>query len=395
MNDSLCYNGFQPNPIFPPHPIWIPLHSNTYKFTSAQILRHCRSFHCFTMEGDKDAYYVVRKGDVFGFYRSLKELEAQAGCLIFDPNATIYKGHHLSKEAEQYLASHGLQSAAYSISAANVTKDLFGKLLACPYEQPPATRGKMAEEYPKAKGQEKVLENIEYGSVRANWVSAETPKQEIIWDHGFKALPDSSSHGFVGANWVLDSPNQEIIWDYGFEAIPASLSRQPSVSRGKMAEDYSEAKRSQQARETVQSTYVLEFDGASKGNPGLAGAGAVLRANDGSTVCRLQEGVGIATNNVAEYRALILGLKHALKSGIKHICVKGDSNLVCMQVQGIWKLKNQNMVDLCQVANALKKKFVSFEMSHIPREQNSDADALANRAIYLRDGVVVEDCKHK
>lgn len=141
MQDSLCYNGFQPNPIFPPHPIWIPLHSNTYKFTSAQILRHCRSFHCFTvrtllpslyyflnilvlrhdqeartphvsqcsvslicilsiddrlvclwhlnvgchllkMEGDKDAYYVVRKGDVFGFYRSLKELEAQAGCLV-------------------------------------------------------------------------------------------------------------------------------------------------------------------------------------------------------------------------------------------------------------------------------------------------------------------------
>ncbi|TYK17758.1 RNase H domain-containing family protein [Cucumis melo var. makuwa] len=222
-----------------------------------------------------------------------------------DPNATIYKGYHLSKEAEEYLVSHGLQSATYSISAANVTKDLFGKILPCfPYEQPSTTRGKMAEEYPKAERQERVLKNTEY-------------------------------------------------------------------------------------------TYFLEFDGASKGNPGLAGAGAILRANDGSTVCRLQEGVGIATCNVAEYRAIILGLKHALKNGIKHIYVQGDSKLVCMQVQGLWKLKNQNMAELCKVAKELKDKFVSFEISHVPRNRNSDADALANRAIHLQDGVVVEDCIHK
>ncbi|XP_050939852.1 uncharacterized protein LOC103487060 isoform X4 [Cucumis melo] len=142
-------------------------------------------------------------------------------------------------------------------------------------------------------------------------------------------------------------------------------------------------------------TYFLEFDGASKGNPGLAGAGAILRANDGSTVCRLQEGVGIATCNVAEYRAIILGLKHALKNGIKHIYVQGDSKLVCMQVQGLWKLKNQNMAELCKVAKELKDKFVSFEISHVPRNRNSDADALANRAIHLQDGVVLEDCIHK
>ncbi|XP_022928161.1 uncharacterized protein LOC111435064 [Cucurbita moschata] len=287
------------------------------------------------MEGDKDAYYVVRKGDVFGFYRSFKELEAQAGSLIFDPNATIYKGYHLSKESEQYLASHGLRSATYSISAANVTNDLFGKLLACPYEQPSSTRGEMAEEYPKAKRQRNV-ENTESGFVGADLVSTDSSKQEITRDHVS-------------------------------EAVPASSSR----------------------------VYFLEFDGASKGNPGLAGAGAVLRANDGTTICRLQEGVGIATNNVAEYRAVILGLKHALKSGFKHISVRGDSKLVCMQVQGLWKLKNQNMATLCKVAKDLKDKFVSFEINHIPREQNSDADALANRAIHLRDGIVVEDCKHK
>ncbi|XP_062106791.1 uncharacterized protein LOC133818102 [Humulus lupulus] len=76
---------------------------------------------------------------------------------------------------------------------------------------------------------------------------------------------------------------------------------------------------------------ILEFDGALKGNPGLVGAGAVLRAEDGSAVWQLREGVGIATNNVAEYRALLLGLKQALKKGFKHIRCQGDSMLVCMQ----------------------------------------------------------------
>ncbi|PHT61691.1 hypothetical protein T459_34456 [Capsicum annuum] len=76
----------------------------------------------------------------------------------------------------------------------------------------------------------------------------------------------------------------------------------------------------------------LNFDGSSNGNPGPAGAGAVLLAADGSMVYRLREGLGVATNNFAEYRGLILGPKFALKKGFKHIQVQGDSKLVCMQV---------------------------------------------------------------
>ncbi|KAH0717483.1 hypothetical protein KY290_014088 [Solanum tuberosum] len=79
----------------------------------------------------------------------------------------------------------------------------------------------------------------------------------------------------------------------------------------------------------------LNFDGASKGNPGLAGAGAVLRAVDGSVVYWLREGLGFATNNVAEYRGVILGLKYVLEKGFKHIQVQGDSKLVCMQNMAI------------------------------------------------------------
>ncbi|GLU02024.1 hypothetical protein SLE2022_192970 [Rubroshorea leprosula] len=136
---------------------------------------------------------------------------------------------------------------------------------------------------------------------------------------------------------------------------------------------------------------ILEFDGSSKGNPGLAGAGAVLRSEDGKKVYRLREGVGIATNNVAEYRAVILGMKYALKTGFKHIHVRGDSMLVCMQIEDKWKIKSQNLADLYKEARELKDKFLSFQISHVKREFNSEADALANEAIKLRSGQVEVD----
>lgn len=142
-------------------------------------------------------------------------------------------------------------------------------------------------------------------------------------------------------------------------------------------------------------TFILEFDGASKGNPGQSGAGVVLRAANGSLVYRLREGLGIATNNVAEYRSLILGLKVALQKRITHISVRGDSKLVCMQIQGLWKTKNQNMADLCKVAKELKDKFTWFEINHVEREWNSEADAQANLAVYLPEGEIQEDCERK
>jgi len=77
---------------------------------------------------------------------------------------------------------------------------------------------------------------------------------------------------------------------------------------------------------------ILHFDGASKGNPGKAGAGAVLMTEDGRVISRLREGLGIVTNNVAEYRGLILGLKYAIRHGFRRIRVHGDSQLVCNQV---------------------------------------------------------------
>jgi len=135
-----------------------------------------------------------------------------------------------------------------------------------------------------------------------------------------------------------------------------------------------------------QDLYLLEFDGASKGNPGKAGAGAVLRYPDGSVAYTLKEGVGVATNNVAEYRALIRGLKVCLDKGIDRVHVRGDSNLVCMQIQDKWKTKNANIAELSKEAKELKAKFREFHIDHVLREFNSEADALANAAVGLPDG---------
>ncbi|XP_064981862.1 uncharacterized protein LOC135586174 isoform X3 [Musa acuminata AAA Group] len=111
----------------------------------------------------------------------------------------------------------------------------------------------------------------------------------------------------------------------------------------------------------------LEFDGAPAGKASKGGAGVILRTEDGSVISRLREGLGAVTNDTADYRALILGLRHALKKGFKQIHVLGDSQLVCMQVQGLSKAKNKNLVDLCEEAKALKEMFVSFSISHIKK----------------------------
>ncbi|KAL5740190.1 hypothetical protein ACOSP7_029066 [Xanthoceras sorbifolium] len=163
--------------------------------------------------------------------------------------------------------------------------------------------------------------------------------------------------------------------------------KQPAYSSGEEDSDYvvSPPKRLREY-----SSCILKFDGASKGNPGRAGAGAVLLCKDDSGWL-LREGLGIATNSVAEYRALILGLKYALERNFTDISVNGDSKLVCMQVQGLWKINNQNLAKLCREARELIDEFQSFEMEHIRREFNSAADAQANLAIHLSDGEVEVD----
>lgn len=124
----------------------------------------------------------------------------------------------------------------------------------------------------------------------------------------------------------------------------------------------------------------LFFDGCSKGNPGRAGAGAVLYDPNGAELFAESVFAGhSATNNEAEYTGLILGLNIALKQGITELQVRGDSQLVIRQMQGKYKVNSPKLVPLHQCATTLASKFAKIEFEHVYRDKNQRADALSNR----------------
>ncbi|WP_043614725.1 bifunctional RNase H/acid phosphatase [Nonomuraea candida] len=131
-------------------------------------------------------------------------------------------------------------------------------------------------------------------------------------------------------------------------------------------------------------SYVIEADGGSRGNPGPAGYGAVVKdASDGQVLAEAAEAIGVTTNNVAEYRGLIAGLRAALDLGGDgaQVAVRMDSKLVIEQMAGRWKIKNEGLRPLASEAGALVRRLRVTEWTWIPRERNGHADRLANEAM--------------
>lgn len=126
---------------------------------------------------------------------------------------------------------------------------------------------------------------------------------------------------------------------------------------------------------------VIYTDGASRGNPGEGGAGIVLENIDGKVVTTVQRYLGLVTNNVAEYQALLIALETASEFNAKRIRLFLDSELVVKQIKGEYKVKNSNIKPLYEVIRATLSKFEAVEITHIPREKNKKADLLANAAI--------------
>jgi probable phosphoglycerate mutase len=124
----------------------------------------------------------------------------------------------------------------------------------------------------------------------------------------------------------------------------------------------------------------IHIDGGSRGNPGPAGFGVHVEAADG-TVTELYGFIGRATNNVAEYQALLHALRHALDRGARTVALYSDSELVVKQLSGEYKVKHPDMLPLYQEAKALWRRFDRVAFAHVRREQNRDADRLANRAM--------------
>lgn len=122
-------------------------------------------------------------------------------------------------------------------------------------------------------------------------------------------------------------------------------------------------------------------DGASRGNPGPAGAGAVLLDDQGRVVREISRYLGPSTNNQAEYSALILALEAALELGADSLDVALDSELVVRQLNGTYRVRHPALVPYHQRVRALLSRFPRVTIRHVPREHNRRADELANRAI--------------
>lgn len=165
-----------------------------------------------------------------------------------------------------------------------------------------------------------------------------------------------------------------------------------------------------QEQERDQKCLVANIDGGARGNPGPAGYGVVIEDESGKRIDSLHGYLGAQTNNFAEYSGLLAALEYALRHGYRSIKVRSDSELLVKQIKGEYKVRSQALVDVYGEAKELIRKFHSFQIRHVFREQNREADRLANQAMdegsgkktsasgndpgpkevvgYVRDGVV-------
>ncbi|MBI3540583.1 MAG: ribonuclease HI family protein [Deltaproteobacteria bacterium] len=126
---------------------------------------------------------------------------------------------------------------------------------------------------------------------------------------------------------------------------------------------------------------ILYTDGAARGNPGPASAGAFICTPAGDMVAEISEYLGETTNNVAEYQALLAGLKRLIELGADEVEIRADSELMVRQMEGRYRVKHPNLKPLYQEALTLLKKIPRYSIKHVRREENKEADRLANRAL--------------
>ena len=126
---------------------------------------------------------------------------------------------------------------------------------------------------------------------------------------------------------------------------------------------------------------VIHTDGAARGNPGPAGAGAILRDEEGTVVAEIAEPLGRATNNVAEWTAVLLALEEALRLGATRVDLRMDSELVARQISGVYRVKHPDLRPIHAVVMGMLRRLAGYTVGHVPRALNKDADRLSNVAI--------------
>ncbi len=126
---------------------------------------------------------------------------------------------------------------------------------------------------------------------------------------------------------------------------------------------------------------LIHIDGASRGNPGKAGIGVLIQDSQGETISRVSKPIGETTNNVAEYRALLEALNEAERRGARDLTILSDSQLLVNQINGTYRVRDPGILTLWSQAKRKLIKFEKYRVLHIARNQNKQADALANAAI--------------
>ena len=126
---------------------------------------------------------------------------------------------------------------------------------------------------------------------------------------------------------------------------------------------------------------IINTDGASRGNPGPAAIGATIKDERGRLITAISQSIGVTTNNQAEYRAIIAALEKAVSLGARQVEVRADSELVVKQLNGRYRVKKASLRSLYQQAGQLLSQFEGYTITHVPREQNKEADKLANNAL--------------
>lgn len=213
--------------------------------------------------------------------------------------------------------------------------------------------------------------NIPEASARAMLKGLITGKKAAA----HKDLFDEGVEGTGGVQPVSCEPVEKDAVAKGKKIVRAADTAKDAVAGGK----------TEKARRTG-GAYVINVDGASRGNPGEAGAGAVIKDSEGGVVKRLKKYLGTTTNNMAEYQALVMALEAARSLKLESVRVLADSELMVKQMNGVYRVKSEDLKPLYEKARGLAGGFKSFKIVHVYREANKDADNLANEAIDGRKG---------
>ena len=240
----------------------------------------------------------------------------------------------------------------------------------------------------------KLIEGGDVATVKVDKVETKLAKQNALYavkgresDNNYKSamrdiLSAPSSTSLDGNDFPSPTseiaPNDDIV-----STVEAQTDEEPISAHESWGTSNEQAELSNSQSISADKTYILRFDGGSRGNPGIAGSGMVLYdSEDGSEVWNGCQYLGDnLTNNEAEYAGLITGLQCARSLGIEKIVAQGDSKLILQQVEGNWKVKALHLRQYYNEAVSMSKEFASFQTCHIERARNSRADELANEAM--------------